>query len=255
MSKLGGPVANLRSSTRQRERHGETRGDKTTAEYRVWAQMLGRCHNPHHKRYAYYGGRGIHVCERWIQSLACFLADMGRRPSSAHQLERINNDAGYGPDNCKWATRKEQSRNRRSNILLTMDGRTQVLSAWAEELNMPYFTLLRRVNLHWSDEEVLKTAVWDRRTPRRLAQRHLLTPAQKNVLDHVASSPDGVHRSAISFSNKMLARLLRLGVLMKHSAAHRAPYIITDAGRTAIITGTIAQPINVKDGRVEVANA
>jgi len=89
--------------------HGETK----SAEYKVWAGMKSRCSNPRMASWEYYGGRGIKVCERW-QTFENFLADMGRRPTSRHQIDRINNDGDYEPGNCRWATPKENAGHRRS---------------------------------------------------------------------------------------------------------------------------------------------
>ena len=119
---------------RTRSRHGESAGAKggPTLEYQRWGNMLTRCRNSQNISYEYYGRRGISVCTRW-ESYTNFLADLGRTPSRQHQLERIDNDGNYEPGNVRWATRKEQGRNKRNNVLLTHVGRTQCLSAWAEE--------------------------------------------------------------------------------------------------------------------------
>ena len=92
--------------------HGGARRGRTTPEFRVWLGMRNRCGNPHVKSYPDYGGRGIHVCDRW-QLFENFFADMGPRPSSAHSINRINNNLGYEPSNCVWSTRSEQNRNKR----------------------------------------------------------------------------------------------------------------------------------------------
>lgn len=92
-------------------KHGLTRKGSVVPEYKVWSGMIQRCSNPNNSAYSYYGGRGISVCKRW-KSFENFYSDMCPRPFNL-TLERINNDLGYSPDNCKWATKKEQSKNKR----------------------------------------------------------------------------------------------------------------------------------------------
>lgn len=103
----------------RRTKHGATRKDAHWPEYGVWLTMKNRCTRPDQDSYQYYGGRGISVCERWItgdgtrDGFACFIADMGRRPTEDHSIDRRNNDGNYEPDNCHWATAEEQANNRR----------------------------------------------------------------------------------------------------------------------------------------------
>ena len=88
-------------------------GERDTKEHRAWWHMRSRCLNPKHTDFAYYAGRGITVCERWRNSYALFLADVGRAPSPKHSLDRIDNNGNYEPGNVRWATWSEQMRNRR----------------------------------------------------------------------------------------------------------------------------------------------
>lgn len=141
--------------------HGESRSQngKATPEYSVWKSMLRRCLNPNATGFEDYGGRGITICTPWQRSFESFLADMGRRPSMQHTLDRKENDGPYSPENCRWATRKEQAENTRRNVKLTARGQTQTISEWARKLGVSSSCLKKRIAHGWSDERVLFTPV------------------------------------------------------------------------------------------------
>lgn len=135
-----------------------THGKSSSPEYVIWENVIQRTTNKNHTSYEHYGGRGIKICERWLK-FENFYEDMGERPKNK-TLDRINNDGGYCPENCRWATRKEQQRNRRNNRLITFRGETKCVSEWSEELKIKPDTLLSRINHYsWSIERALTTKV------------------------------------------------------------------------------------------------
>lgn len=116
--------------------------------------MIARCCNPKSQVYENYGGRGITVCERWLESFENFFADMGVCPTGL-SIDRIDNDGPYSPENCRWATDKEQGRNKRTCRFLEMNGERLPLSEWAERLGIPENTIRNRLRRGWSDERTL----------------------------------------------------------------------------------------------------
>lgn len=101
-----------------RIKHGYSKKKNTKGEYRVWLGLKGRCLRTTNPKYPDYGGRGIKVCDRWLGKTGFqnFLSDMGERPSPNHSIDRINNDGNYEPNNCRWATSSQQSKNKRNNF-------------------------------------------------------------------------------------------------------------------------------------------
>lgn len=147
--------------TAQMIKHGEA---KKTAEYSAWSGMLARCYNKKDKNYAGYGGRGIEVCERWRSDYSNFLADVGRRPGREYSIDRHPNpDGNYEPGNVRWATPREQSRNRRSNLLFTISGETKCLEEWCELHRMNSCLVSGRLRRGWSIEKALTTVPARRR--------------------------------------------------------------------------------------------
>lgn len=131
----------------------KTHGLSGTDHYRRWQGMLNRCGNENSASYKNYGGRGITVCERWL-TYTNFISDMGYPPTSLHSLERINNNADYQPSNCKWATRSEQSKNKRSNRIISFNGITKTLKEWALEIGIDQSSLRERLE-KWSIKDAL----------------------------------------------------------------------------------------------------
>lgn len=130
--------------------HGYNRARKPAPIYRTWCLMLGRCRNKKLPEFKNYGGRGIKVCDRWHR-FENFLADMGEKPGGL-TLDRIDNNGDYEPGNCRWATRKQQTRNTRRNLMLTYAGKTMCLADWASELGINRGTLWSRIKMGWSLE-------------------------------------------------------------------------------------------------------
>lgn len=116
-------------------KHGEAIGHKPTSEWMAWSSMKDRCQNPNNKSYQRYGGRGIKVCPEWFEYKQ-FLADMGRKPTPKHSLDRTDNNLGYSKSNCRWALPIEQSNNIRTNHNVTLGDRTQSISVWSRELGL-----------------------------------------------------------------------------------------------------------------------
>lgn len=138
-----------------------THGQTHTRLYRIWAAMKNRATNPNSPDYTHYGGRGITICSEWLHDFAAF-RDWALSHGYADDLsiDRIDNDKGYSPDNCRWATRKEQDENRRCNHLITYKGETKTLNQWAEQFHIPYGTLHQRLTRYgWSIEKALETPV------------------------------------------------------------------------------------------------
>lgn len=121
--------------------------------------MKARTNNPKAPQYAYYGGRGIVVCDRWLHRFENFLADMGRSPGRGYTIERMDNDGPYSPENCRWATKSEQANNRKTARLLTFQGQTFNAKTWALRFNMSHKTLWQRLKLGWPVEQALTVPV------------------------------------------------------------------------------------------------
>lgn len=146
-----------------RGRHGRARrtfhGASEMPELHAWKNMIARCEKKKASGFRHYGGRGIRVCEAWRQSFPAFLADMGARPSPKHSLDRIDVNGNYEPANCRWATPKEQQRNRRDNAFLVVGGVRRCVAEWSDLTGISADVIHSRVARGWSHRDAVTLPV------------------------------------------------------------------------------------------------
>lgn len=137
--------------------HGHASRKHKSPEYYSWAQMKTRCNNPNYREYSLYGGRGIKVCERWLNSFENFLEDMGSRPQN-YSLDRIDVEGNYTPSNCKWSSRFEQARNKRTSLNYDFKGKKRNLKDISHITGIAYSALYFRVITQgWDLERAFNT--------------------------------------------------------------------------------------------------
>lgn len=173
---------------RLREQHGLS----GTLQYRIWNSMIQRCTNVQNPAYARYGGRGIAVCERWMQSFEVFYSDMGDRPKGM-TLDRVDTDGDYEPGNCRWATAKEQARNTRSNRMLSFRGESKCLQEWSDAIGIDKSSLRERLDAGWSVERALTE-------PIRYSHKLLSYKGQSKT---AAEWADGIGLSRTTFASRL----------------------------------------------------
>lgn len=131
-----------------------------TSEYNIWHSMKKRCYDPNNQSYKNYGGRGITVCNEWINDFKQFFKDMGPRSSPQHSINRKNNNDNYKPDNCEWSTLEEQNNNKRTTKKITYKNQTKSLKNWCDELSLPYNTVFARLNRYkWSIQKAFENQI------------------------------------------------------------------------------------------------
>ena len=127
-------------------------------EYNSWCNMKRRCHSKSHPRYKEWGGKGVTVCEEWLHDFKKFYEDMGPRPSKSHSIDRIDGTMGYSKENCRWATKKEQSENRPTWVhIIEFNGERKTITEWAKVVGIARKSLYGRLESGWSVEEALTT--------------------------------------------------------------------------------------------------
>lgn len=165
-------------------------GAKKHPLYGLWKTMRGRCNTPTNKKYPRYGGRGISICARWDDFFA-FAADMGPRPAG-FTLDRINNDGDYEPANCRWASSKEQSRNKSDNRIVMVGGAPVVLADVEGKTGIKSATVRKRIaELGWTPEEAVSVAVGSVEA-RAIARRKLKSHCNKG---HSLDGPETTIRT------------------------------------------------------------
>ena len=133
--------------------HGHACRGKRTSTYQIWEGIKKRCNSPSCKAYQNYGGRGITVCERWLD-YSNFLDDMGIKPDG-HSIERIDNNLGYFPENCVWIPRTSQAKNRRNTRYVKAFGKNQTIQEWSDETGLSYYTIYLRLRRGASNEQAV----------------------------------------------------------------------------------------------------
>lgn len=126
-------------------------------EYRAWSDMIARCTSPNNRLWSRYGGRGIRVCQRWLESFDAFQADMGSRPGPKFSIDRKNNDGNYEPGNCRWATPEQQAGNRSISTIIEWNGESLHLQEWERRTGINRRTIKQRLVNGWTVERALTT--------------------------------------------------------------------------------------------------
>lgn len=125
--------------------------------YNVWRSIISRCESQSCGSYERYGAVGIRICDKWRRSFESFYDDMGDKPGENYQIDRIKNELGYEPGNCRWVTRHENARNKSNNHLIEYNGETRCLAEWCEIKGVPPYSVQNRMKLGWSFERAIET--------------------------------------------------------------------------------------------------
>lgn len=139
--------------------HGFNKNSAYFSEYKAYLSMIGRCCNSDHAHYKDYGGRGITVCKEWLNSVHCFIKDMGAKPQKGFSLDRIDNNGNYTKSNCRWTTQKMQSNNKRNNLYIEFNGETRTAAEWSQKMGYGDTTVATRIRRGWTISAAILTPV------------------------------------------------------------------------------------------------
>lgn len=187
--------------------------------YRTWMNVKQRCSNPKFMCYKNYGGRGITVCDRWQNSFANFLADMGDRPKG-HSIDRINNDGNYEPSNCKWSTEKEQHRNKTTNIKVVIEGKEYMAMDIAAQTGFPSRVIRDRAKRGLTLEQIMsKDRYYDLAGLSRGVEA---ATAKKHAKTHCKRGHEFTPENTYKYKTMRLCKLCRAADDKSRKAAKKA---------------------------------
>ena len=166
----------------------EQHGMCNTKLYRIWDNMKSRCNNPKHKSYGEYGGRGIRVCDEWNSFVEFMAWALQNGYQEELTIDRVDNDLGYCPENCKWSTQLEQARNRRTNAVVTINGVSHTLTEWEEITGISAHTIGRRVKAGWKSADAIFM-------PERKIERHNKSYVSHNSRSVIRLNDGTVYKS------------------------------------------------------------
>lgn len=192
-----------------RRTHGEAAHGVVTPEYKAWHNIKQRCENPRERSFRNYGARGVYICDGWRERFDAFLADVGRRPTDGHSIDRVDNDGSYtcgrcadcvakgAAMNCKWSTLSEQNCNRRGNRKVTARGETLTIAEWSRKTGIPHETITARLRRGATGEEALMSRPPDKRRGRKCPRRNVATstPARARRAPRRAPRPSARRRT------------------------------------------------------------
>ena len=141
----------------------KTHGCSNSRLYHIWCSMKRRCHNANEKSYKNYGGRGIKVCDEWEKFEGFYDWAIRSGYEDSLTIERIDVNGNYSPQNCRWATMKEQGNNKRNNKFITIDGETKTIQQWADISGIERSTIKKRINYKWEPRDAVFSPVKSRR--------------------------------------------------------------------------------------------